>query len=195
MHRLFLLISLCTVAACGAKTQPVVQTGTAPDSFRVNFSTSRGNFVVQVNRAWAPRGADRFYALVQNHFFDDNRFFRVVPGFIVQFGLNGNPKISEQWDDRIPDDSVRQTNARGTVTFATEGPDSRAHQIFINTGENSRLDRRGFAPIGRVVDGMAVVDSINAEYGEQPEQHFIQRMGNEYLNRMFPRLDYIKTAR
>jgi peptidyl-prolyl cis-trans isomerase A (cyclophilin A) len=194
IRRTFLFAAFVALAACGSKAPPIVHTGTAPDSFRVNFETSRGNVAVEVYRAWAPQGADRFYALVQNHFFDDNRFFRVVPGFIVQFGLNGNPKVSEQWDDKIPDDSVRQTNARGTLTFATEGPGSRTHQLFFNTGENSRLDKLGFAPIGRVVDGMAVVDSINAQYGEEPEQHFIQRMGNEYLNRMFPKLDYIKTV-
>lgn len=194
MIRVTFLAALTALAACAAQTPAVVPTGTAPDSFKVDFETNRGSFVVQVNRAWAPRGADRFYALVQNHFYDEDRFFRVVPGFIVQFGLNGNPKVNEQWDTKIPDDSVRQPNARGTFTFATEGPNTRAHQVFINTGENSRLDRLGFAPIGRVIEGMGVVDSINAQYGEFPEQHFIQRIGNDYLNRMFPKLDFVVRA-
>lgn len=180
--------------ACGTPAPPKVTVGQAPDSFRVTFTTTKGPFVVQVHRAWSPRGADRLYALVKNHFYDENRFFRVVPGFIVQFGLNGNPKVNEQWDDKIPDDSVSHSNTRGTVSFATEGPSTRAHQIFVNTGENGRLDRLGFTPIGQVVDGLAIVDSLNAQYGEQPEQHFIMTMGNSYLSRLFPKLDYVKTA-
>jgi len=167
----------------------------SPDSFRVAFETSRGPFVVQVLRAWAPQGADRFYQLVQQHFFDDTRFFRVVPGFVVQFGLGGDPKKNEPWDKRIPDDSVRQTNARGTIVFATQGPNTRTHQLFINLGDNARLDGMGFAPIGRVVQGMAVVDSLYSEYGESPDQQFIQTLGNSYLDRTFPKLDRIKTAK
>ena len=132
--------------------------GPAPDSFRVAFETTRGSFVAQVNRAWAPHGADRFYALVENQFFDGDPFFRVVPGFIAQFGLNLNRKINEQWDEpRIPDDSVRQSDLRGTLTFAAEGANSRNHQLFFNLADkNARLDRTGFAPIasnnpGRIV--------------------------------------------
>jgi peptidyl-prolyl cis-trans isomerase A (cyclophilin A) len=167
-----------------------------PDSFRVTFETTRGPFVVQVSRAWAPLGADRFYDLTEQHFFDDSRFFRVVPGFVVQFGLNGEPKVNEPWDGkRLPDDSVRQTNARGTIVFATQGPNTRAHQLFINLADNPRLDGMGFAPIGRVVDGMSVVDSLYSGYGESPDQGFIQTIGNSYLDRTFPKLDRIKTAR
>jgi peptidyl-prolyl cis-trans isomerase A (cyclophilin A) len=151
--------------------------------------------VVQVLRAWAPRGADRFYDLVQQHFFDDTRFFRVVPGFVVQFGLSGDPKKNEPWDKRLSDDSVRQTNARGTIVFATQGPNTRTHQLFINLGNNARLDGMGFAPIGRVVEGMSVVDSLYNEYGESPDQQFIQTLGNSYLDRTFPKLDRIKTAK
>jgi peptidyl-prolyl cis-trans isomerase A (cyclophilin A) len=149
-----------------------------------------------VVRSWAPKGADRFYDLVQDHFFDGAKFFRVVPGFVVQFGLNADPKRNERWlDQRIADDPVSHSNLRGTLTFATEGPNTRAHQLFINLVDNARLDRMGFSPIGRVVDGMAVVDSLYSEYGEAPDQHMIQTLGNSYLERMFPKLDYIKTAR
>jgi len=152
--------------------------------------------VVEVTRAWAPRGADRFYALVNQKFFDDSRFFRVVPGFVVQFGLNGDPKRNEPWDSkRLRDDSVTHSNARGTITFATEGPNTRTHQLFINLGDNQRLDGMGFAPIGRVVDGMSVVDSLYGGYGESPDQQMIQTVGNRYLERAFPKLDRIETAR
>jgi peptidyl-prolyl cis-trans isomerase A (cyclophilin A) len=183
--------------SCGKSAPPVKQVGQAPDSFQVTFETTRGSFVVQVNRAWAPHGADRFYALVQNHFFDGDPFFRVVPGFIAQFGLNLNRKINEQWDEsRLPDDSVKQSNVRGTMTFASEGPNSRNHQLFFNLADkNARLDRTGFAPIGKVVSGMDVVDSLYSAYGDSPEQHFINTMGESYLKRMFPNLDYIKTVR
>ncbi|HXT17046.1 MAG TPA: peptidylprolyl isomerase [Gemmatimonadaceae bacterium] len=168
----------------------------APDSFRVVFETSRGKFVVQAIKAWAPIGVERFYRLVNDGFYDDNRFFRVVPGFVVQFGLNGEPKKNDAWDDkRLPDDSVRQSNARGTITFATEGPRTRTHQLFINLADNARLDKMGFAPFGKVVEGMDVVDSLYSAYGEDPEQHFIMTMGNSYLSRLFPKLDYIKTAK
>jgi cyclophilin family peptidyl-prolyl cis-trans isomerase len=168
----------------------------APDSFRVTFTTSRGPFVVQVNRAWAPRGADRFYELVQARFYDDDRFFRVVPHFVAQFGINDKPKINDAWDaKRIVDDSVRHTNARGTLVFASEGLNTRTHQVFINLVDNARLDKLQFAPIGKVIDGMNAVDSLYSGYGEQPDQQFIQTLGNSYLNRVFPKLDYIKTAR
>ena len=171
--------------------------GPAPDSFRVVFETSRGTFDVDVIRAWAPKGADRFYDLVQSQFFDGAKFFRVVPGFVVQFGLNGDPKRNQRWlDERIADDSVSHSNVRGTLTFATEGKNTRANQVFINFADNSRLDRMGFSPIGRVVgEGMAVVDSLYSGYDEAPDQHMIQTLGNSYLERMFPKLDYIKTAR
>ena len=170
--------------------------GPAPDTFDVAFQTSRGTFVVQAIRAWAPLGVDRFHELAAQGFFDDERFFRAIPGFIVQFGLAPDPKQNEPWDDKkLPDDSVKQSNLRGTVTFAMQGPRSRTHQLFVNLVDNTQLDRMGFAPIGRVVQGMDVVDSLYTGYGEDPDQQFIQRMGNSYLNRMFPKLDYIKTAR
>jgi peptidyl-prolyl cis-trans isomerase A (cyclophilin A) len=139
---------------------------------------------------------DRFHALTRAGFFDENRFFRVVPGFIAQFGLNDKPKVNELWDARpIPDDPVRHGNLRGTIAFATEGPNTRSHQLFVNLADNPRLDKLGFTPIGRVVSGMEVVDSIYAGYEEAPSQRMIQRLGNSYLARMFPKLDYIRTAR
>jgi peptidyl-prolyl cis-trans isomerase A (cyclophilin A) len=187
------------VASCADKSSPPAKDSAprqAPDSFRVTFETSRGPFVVQILRAWAPLGADRFYDLTQQHFFDDARVFRVVPGFVVQFGLNGDPKVNEPWDaKRLPDDSVRQTNARGTIVFATQGPNTRSHQLFINLADNARLDGMGFSPMGRVVDGMNVVDSLYSGYGESPDQQYIQTLGNSYLDRTFPKLDRIKTAR
>jgi peptidyl-prolyl cis-trans isomerase A (cyclophilin A) len=203
MKRLATLVGLACaqflVASCADKSSPPARDNAprqAPDSFRVTFETSRGPFVVQVSRAWAPLGADRFYDLTQQHFFDDSRFFRVVPGFVVQFGLNGDPKVNEPWDaKRLPDDSVRQTNARGTIVFATQGPNTRTHQLFINLADNPRLDGMGFSPMGRVVDGMSVVDSLYSGYGESPDQTLIQTLGNSYLDRTFPKLDRIKSAR
>ncbi len=184
--------------ACGQAppASKVAVAGPAPDSFRVAFNTSRGTFVVLVTRALAPRGADRFRELVMNGFFDDDRFFRVVPDFVAQFGLNDNRKLNESWDGKpILDDSVRGTNRRGALVFATEGPGTRSHQLFINLADQVHLDTLGFAPIGRVVEGMAVVDALYSGYGESPSQHLIQTLGNSYLQRMFPKLDYVKTAR
>lgn len=190
----------CLVAACSDKTPPPPPKGAvgAPsaDSFQVSFETSRGTFIVAVNRAWAPKGADRFRELVESGFFDDDRFFRVVPHFVAQFGLNDKPAINEQWEAKpILDDSVRQTNARGTFVFATKGPNTRAHQMFINLVDNGRLDAMGFSPLGRVIQGMEVVDSLYAGYGEDPDQGMIQSLGNSYLLRTFPKLDYIKKAK
>jgi cyclophilin family peptidyl-prolyl cis-trans isomerase len=185
-----------TDTAAAAPAAPAAATPAAPDSFRVAFETSRGRFVVQVKRAWAPLGTDRFYTLVEKGFFDGERFFRVVPGFVAQFGLNGDPKVNHQWDDkRMVDDSVRQHNVKYTLTFANQGPNSRAYQMFLNLADNSRLDGMGFAPIGSVVEGKRVVDSLYSGYGEAPDQQMIQSLGNSYLDRMFPKLDQIKTAR
>lgn len=167
----------------------------APDSFRVAFETTHGKFVVQINRSWAPLGADRFYQLVDKHFFDGARFFRVVPGFVAQFGLSADPKDNAAFDARITDDPVKEKNVRGTLTFATQGPNTRTHQLFLNLVDNLRLDGMGFAPIGKVVDGMKVVDSLYSGYGEDPIQDFIQSQGESYLKRTFPKLDQIKTAR
>lgn len=173
---------------------PLTQ-ATAPASYRARFETSAGAFTVEVTRAWAPLGADRLYNLVRNGFFEGGRFFRVVPGFIVQFGLPGDPAVAALWRPAtIPDDPVNQHNTRGTLTFATGGPATRTTQLFINYADNIQLDAMGFAPMGRVVEGMDVVDRIYAGYGEQPDQGMIQMRGNAYLTAQFPRLDSIAHA-
>jgi peptidyl-prolyl cis-trans isomerase A (cyclophilin A) len=168
----------------------------APDSFRVAFETTRGNFVVEVFRNWSPRGVDRFHELVTSGYFTDVAFFRVLPGFVAQFGMHGDPALNQRWKERsIPDDPVAQSNKRGTIVFATAGPNTRGNQFFINFADNTPLDAQGFSPFGRVVEGMNVVDSIYAGYGESPDQSRIASEGNAYLKREFPRLDYIKSAR
>ena len=173
----------------------------APASYKVKFDTTKGAFVIQVTRAWAPNGADRFYNLVKNGFFDDVRFFRVISGFMVQFGINGDPQLSARWRQaQIKDDPVTQSNKRGMITFATAGPNTRTTQVFINFADNTNLDGMGFAPFGRIVSGMNVVDAINAEYGEGaprgrgPDQGKLQNEGNAYLAREFARMDYVKKA-
>jgi peptidyl-prolyl cis-trans isomerase A (cyclophilin A) len=178
---------------------------TAPAEFKVKFSTSKGDFTVQVTRAWAPNGADRFYNLVKNNYYDEVRFFRVLRTprpFMAQFGIHGDPKIAAAWmEASIKDDSVTQSNSRGMVTFATAGPNTRTTQIFINYGDNSMLDGQGFSPFAKVVEGMDVVDKLHADYGEGapqgrgPDQGRIQMEGNAYLKERFPNLDYVKTAR
>ena len=176
----------------GAESQAMTP---APDSFRVAFETTRGNFVIDVVRAWSPRGADRFHELVTSAYFTDIAFFRVLPGFVAQFGMHGDPAVNRQWENKsIPDDPVTQGNARGTIVFATSGPNTRSNQFFINYSDNARLDGMGFSPFGRVVEGMSVVDSIYAGYGETPDQARIAAQGNAYLRERFPRLDYIKSA-
>ncbi|HSW37863.1 MAG TPA: peptidylprolyl isomerase [Acidobacteriota bacterium] len=174
---------------------PAQMTETAPDKFQVKFDTSRGEFIVEVTRAWAPNGADRFYNLVKNGYYNDCRFFRVLKNFMVQFGINGDPKINSATSRaRIKDDPRKQSNTRGLITYAMAGPDTRTTQLFINFGDNSFLDNQGFSPFGRVIKGMDVVDAINSEYGETPNQQMIQTQGNAYLQKEFPKLDYIKTA-
>jgi peptidyl-prolyl cis-trans isomerase A (cyclophilin A) len=173
----------------------------APATYKARFDTTKGVFVIEVMRAWAPKGADRFYNLVKNGFYDNVRFFRVISGFMVQFGINGDPGVMARWRGaQISDDPVTQSNKRGMVTFAMAGPNTRTSQVFINFNDNSQLDQSGFAPFGRVVSGMNVVDAINAEYGEGaprgrgPDQSRMQSEGNAYLAKDFPRLDYIKKA-
>jgi len=158
--------------------------------------------VIEVTRSWAPRGADRFYNLVRAGYFDDVAFFRVIQGFMVQFGINGDPRVNAVWQQaRIPDDPVTQSNRRGAITFATAGPGTRTTQVFINFKDNAGLDGQGFAPFGRVTEGMAVVDQLYSGYGEGapqgmgPEQGRAQAEGNAYLRGSFPKLDSIKTAR
>ena len=176
---------------------------TAPATYKVNFDTSAGSFQVEVTREWAPQGADRFYNLVKNGFYDGARFFRVIKGFMVQFGINGDPALNTAWRGaRIPDDPRgKQSNKRGYITFAHAGPNTRTTQVFINFGDNANLDAQGFPPFGAVsAGGMAVVDKINGEYGEGapngrgPDQGRVQTEGNAYLQKEFPKLDYIKKA-
>ena len=168
----------------------------APDEFAVRLETSAGPVVIQVTRDWSPRGADRFYNLVRNGFYDEQRFFRVVPGFVVQWGLSGDPELNKVWHQaNILDDPVKQSNTRGRITYAkTNQPNTRTTQLFINLGDNANLDGMGFAPFGEVVEGMEVVDQINAEYGQQPNQGQIAGRGNAYLKENFPNLDYIAKA-
>jgi peptidyl-prolyl cis-trans isomerase A (cyclophilin A) len=176
---------------------------TAPDVFKAKFETSKGDFVIEVHRDWAPRGADRFYNLVKAGFFDECRFFRVLHGFMAQIGINGDPKVSSVWQQaRFPDDPVKKSNTRGMVSFATAGPNTRTTQFFINFGDNSgSLDPQGFSPFGMVDEaGMKIVDSLYGDYGEGaprgqgPNQAFVQAQGNAYLQKMFPNLDYVKKA-
>lgn len=175
---------------------------TAPDVYNVKFDTSAGEFVIRVTRAWAPNGADRFYNLVKNGFYDDVRFFRAVPNFMVQFGIHGNPAVAKVWQSaRIPPDKVTQSNKKGFITFAMGAtPDTRTTQVFINFRNNTNLDGMGFAPFGEVVSGIENVDKIFTGYGEGaprgsgPAQPRVVAEGNAYLTKAFPKLDYIKTA-
>lgn len=175
---------------------PSVARAEAPEKYRVKFETTAGDFTVECTRRVCPKGADRFHELVEAKFFDECRFFRVVPRFVVQFGINGDPKTQATWrEKRITDDPVKMSNRKGTLTFATSGPNTRTSQLFINLKDNDFLDRSGFSPFGVVTEGMDAVEKITAEYGEKPDQGRIQSMGNEYLKANFPNLDYVKTAR
>ena len=180
---------------------PARLTATAPETFKVRFDTTKGKFTVEVTRSLSPNGADRFYNLVRSGFFTDIAFFRVIPGFMCQFGIHGDPAVSAKWRDaNITDDPVKGSNTRGTITFATAGPNTRTTQLFINFGDNVGLDGQGFSPFGKVTEGMDVVDKINSEYGEGapqgngPDQGRVQMEGNAYLKKDFPNLDYIKSA-
>lgn len=176
-----------------------------PSQFKVLFSTSKGDFTVNVHRDWSPKGAARFYELVKNGFYNDVRFFRVIRSprpFMAQFGISGDPAVTAKWTNaNIEDDPVKEHNTRGKITFATAGPNTRTTQLFINYDDNSRLDAQGFSPFGEVVSGMDVVDQLYADYGEGapsgmgPDQDRIEKEGNAYLNKDFPKLDYIKSAR
>lgn len=184
-------------AAGPAIPSPADEPVRSPDAFRVRFETSKGPFVVEVTRAYAPHGADRFHELVTIGYFSGVRFFRMMPGFIVQFGIHGDPEVNARWSSAtIPDDPMRLRNARGTMAFAARGPNSRATQLFISTGENQRaLDgQRIFAPFGTVIEGMSTVDSLYSGYGEEPNPARIQRQGTTYLQRWFPGLDSIVSA-
>lgn len=213
MNRLFMTV-VCALVLFGfaslavgqgtsnaALKNPASLTEMAPAKYSVNFETTAGAFVVEVTRDWAPAGADRFYNLVKNGYYDDVRFFRVVRDprpFMVQFGIHGDPALNTVWRNaRLPVDRVKESNLRGNITYAMAGsPDTRTTQVFINYGDNSFLDSQGFAPFGRVAKGMDVVDKLHGGYGETPSQAQgrIQAEGNAFLNKEFPKLDYIKKA-
>jgi len=216
-HKL-LALALLILAACDVETSapdtsdtatvppeilmnPSMLNDTAPAEFKVRFQTTRGAFVVSVTRAWSPNGADRFYNLVKSGFYQDIAFFRVISGFMAQFGIHGDPRVSAAWRSaRITDDPVNQSNTRGRISFAMSGPNSRTTQLFINFVNNSALDGMGFSPFAEVTEGMDIVDTIFAGYGEGaprgagPEQGRIQAEGNAYLKAAFPKLDYIVSA-
>jgi peptidyl-prolyl cis-trans isomerase A (cyclophilin A) len=206
MKRNLLLLS-CLMFAAACSQRPVETSrpvpGQAPAVFKAKLATTKGDFVIEVHRDWAPNGADRFYELVQGGFFQDIAFFRAIEGFMVQFGIHGDPAVGAKWRNaNIPDDRpAGHSNSRGALTFATAGPGTRTTQLFINFGDNGNLDGMGFTPIGRVVEGMDVVDSLYKGYGEGapsgrgPDQGRVQQEGNAYLKRDFPKLDYIKSAR
>ena len=189
-------------AGGNALLDPTKATETAPAVYKAKFSTTKGDIVIEVHRDWAPLGADRFYNLVKLGYFNEVAFFRVIKGFMVQFGIHGDPAVNTVWREaRVQDDPTgKQSNKRGMVTFATAGPNTRTVQLFINYADNANLDQMGFAPIGQVVTGMDVVDAINGEYGEGqpmgrgPAQGRFQAEGNSYLRSSFPNLDYIKSA-
>ncbi len=203
-----LALAMLVTAAAGASAQsagltsPATLKEKAPDTYKVKFDTSAGVFVIQVTRAWAPLGADRFYNLVKAGFYDETRFFRAIPNFMVQFGIHGDPAVSAAWRNaRIGVDKVTQSNKKGFITYAMgASPDTRTTQVFINFRDNSNLDGMGFAPFGQVVEGMDVVDKIYTGYGEGaprgkgPEQGRVQMEGNAYLKKAFPKMDFIKKA-
>lgn len=195
------IMAACLLAGCSGSTQPSQGGAHAPDLYKVNLDTSKGAVVIEVHRDWAPLGADRFYELVKSGYFDGARFFRVLPGFMAQFGIAADPKTTAKWKDaNLMDDPVKQSNTAGMVTFATAGPNTRTTQLFINTADNASLDGQGFAPIGKVISGLDVVQSFYSGYGEGapqgrgPEQGQIEAQGNAYLEKDFPQLDYIKKA-
>ncbi|MGZ8715967.1 MAG: peptidylprolyl isomerase [Gaiellaceae bacterium] len=199
------LVCLCAAAVTGAAAaappqllHPSSLHAKAPATYRASFATTRGRFVVTVHRAWSPRGADRFYNLVRARFFDGVAFFRVVKGFVVQFGISPDPVVATAWQGAtIKDDPVKVSNTPGTITFADAGPDTRTTQVFLNLGSNASLDGQGFSPFGRVTSGMSVVNRLYGGYGEQPtgEQQQITTQGDAFLRKTFPKLDHIRTAR
>ena len=193
MVKLLVLVLLGVLSIYGQS--PKTLKAKAPEVYLVKFNTTKGDVIIQVNRAWAPIGADRFYNLVKSGFYKDAAFFRIVPRFVAQFGIPALPKVAAVWDHAyIIDDKVTQSNKRGTLTFASAGPNTRTTQIFINFGDNPSLDTQGFAPFGLVINGMDVVDKFFGGYGESPDQGRITAFGNAYLDKNFPNLDRIVTA-
>jgi peptidyl-prolyl cis-trans isomerase A (cyclophilin A) len=184
-----------------ALLRPALLVAKAPAMFQVKFTTTKGDFVLSVTRAWAPLGADRFYNLVRHHYYDNTSFFRVLRGFVVQWGISAYPPVTAAWEHApIKDDPVVQSNLRGYLTYAMGGPNTRTTQVFINLVDNKRLDGMGFAAFGQVTEGMEVVEALYAGYGEGapdgqgPEQDKIEKQGKSYLDKDFPQLDSIKTT-
>lgn len=199
-RRLFMLaLTALTLVAAPQPTAAQVTDEQAPPTFRARFETSQGPFVIEVQREWAPFAADRFYTLVRRGFYDDARFFRVLNGFMAQFGLNGDPKIQGEYAlANLLDEPPKQSNLRGFASFAKESsPNTRYTMVFINDKDNSYLDADGFAPFGQVVTGMEIVEKLYSGYGRQnvPDQRRIKSEGNAYLTAEYPKLDFIKTAR
>merc|ERR1712054_50440 len=202
--KVYIALCLCVALAAAfpdASEGPAAVDAQAPAVFHAEFEAGspNGKFVIEVTRAWAPKGADRFYSLVRSGFYDNCRIFRAVKGFVAQFGINGNPDVQQKWRGSaadIKDDAVTKSNTRGMVVFATAGPNTRTTQVFINLNDNSFLDNQGFAPFGRVIgNGMAAVDKFYKGYGEKPDQGEIQTEGNSYLQSNFPKLTYFKSAK
>lgn len=198
LRRLVLPLASIAFIAIGCRDEgPRRQSppGPTPDSFDVAFRTNKGTFVVRAIRDWAPLGVDRFHQLAGEGFFDDNRFYRVLPGYIAQFGASDDLKRNAYWEAHpLKDDPPREKNLRGTVSFAFLDQNGRTHQLFVNLKDNPGLDKDGFVPIGRVVEGMSVVDSLYDEYGSDVKYQLLATQGNKYLARIFPKLDYIETA-
>ena len=190
-----------TKPAMDILNNPAKATEKAPETFKVKFVTTKGDVTLEINRSWSPLGADRFYNLVKAGFFTDVAFFRVIAGFMVQFGIHGDPAVASAWRAAsIQDDPVKQSNAKGYISYAMAGPNTRTTQLFINFGNNANLDASGFSPFGKVTEGMDIVESIYSGYGEGapngrgPDQGLVQRQGNKYLKADFPKMDYIKSA-
>ncbi|MBC8166713.1 MAG: peptidylprolyl isomerase [Bryobacteraceae bacterium] len=181
----------------------LVSCSKAPENYRVEFETTKGKFVIETVREWAPKGADRFKELVRKEFYNGARFYRVRPGFVVQWGISSDPKKQNIWrTSRITDDPVKRSNARGFVSFATDGPNTRTTELFINLADNGRLDARGFSPFGKVIEGMEVVDQLYSGYGEVRglkgtgvDSDKYEALGDSYIQQEFPKLDQIRTAR
>jgi peptidyl-prolyl cis-trans isomerase A (cyclophilin A) len=192
-------VILSTPAPPPALLRPAALHAKAPATYGVQFTTTMGTFVVTVHRSWAPRGADRFYNLVRARFYDGNEFFRVVKGFVVQFGISGFASVSTAWQNaNIKDDPVKASNTVGTITYADAGPNTRTTQVFINLGNNAaNLDGQGFAPFGKVTAGMAVVNELYGGYDDRPTnlQGAIASQGNSFLKKRFPKLDSVIRAR
>jgi|SRR5579872_199513 len=196
-----LILGVIAFSSCSKQEAPSASNERSPDSYNVRLDTTQGPVLIHVDRNWAPLGADRFYTLVKSGFFDGARFFRVIPDFVVQFGIAREPALNARWHNaNLTDDPVTQTNRRGTITFATSGANTRTTQVFVNLTNNARLDGQGFAPFGVVIEGMDAIDRFYKDYGEGPPmgagpaQSRAEAEGNAYFEREFPKLDYIKKA-